>query len=87
MVRAFAYGAISHGGPIELLLVPATAPRLVKKGLGMCYLVCGIVHINEPLLVSASDSQTERGGGGDLGSQVRISNLRGGMLISGEIGQ
>ena len=37
MVRAFAYGAMgrridpSWGGPIELFLVPASAPRLVKK--------------------------------------------------------
>ena len=35
MVRAFAHGAMSHrihpswGGPIELFLVPASAPRLV----------------------------------------------------------
>ena len=35
MVRAFAHGAMgrrinpSWGGPIELLLVPASAPRLV----------------------------------------------------------
>ena len=35
MVRAFAHGAMDHridpswGGPIELFLVPASAPRLV----------------------------------------------------------
>ena len=35
MVRAFAHGAMGHqidplwGGPIELFLVPASAPRLV----------------------------------------------------------
>ena len=39
MVRAFAHGAMgrridpSWGGPIELFLVPATAPRLVYKRL------------------------------------------------------
>ena len=37
MVRAFAHGAMgrridpSWGGPIELFLVPASAPRLVKQ--------------------------------------------------------
>ena len=37
MVRAFAHGAMgrridpSWGGPIELFLVPATAPRLVYE--------------------------------------------------------
>ena len=43
MVRAFAHGAMgrridpSWGGPIELFLVPASAPRLVIKGCYMCY--------------------------------------------------
>ena len=41
----------SWGGPIELFLVPASAPRLVIKGRGMCYPVCGMVHIKEPLLL------------------------------------
>ena len=31
---------------IELFLVPVSAPRLVcKKGRGMCYPVCGMMHI------------------------------------------
>ena len=29
VVRAFAHGAIPHGGPIEPFLVPASAPRMV----------------------------------------------------------
>ena len=38
MVRAFAHGAMDrridlHGGPIELFLVPANAPRLVQQRL------------------------------------------------------
>ena len=47
MVRA-SHGAMgrridpSWGGPIELFLVPASAPRLVSC---MCYPVCGMVHI------------------------------------------
>ena len=57
MVRAFAHGAMgrwidsSWGGPIELFLDPASAPRMVKKGCGMCYYVSGMVHIKEPLLL------------------------------------
>ena len=52
VVRAFAHGAMgrridpSWGGPIELFLVPATG----VMGCGMCYPVCGMVHIKEPLL-------------------------------------
>ena len=47
VVRAFAHGAMGHwvdpswGEPIELFLDPASA---------MCYIVCGMVHITEPLL-------------------------------------
>ena len=50
MVRAFAHDAMgrrispSWSGPIELFLVPASAPRLV-------YPVCGVVHIKELLLL------------------------------------
>ena len=49
VVRAFAHGAMgrridpSWGGPIELFLVPASAPRL-------------IVHIKEPLLLIGNSS-------------------------------
>ena len=55
MVRAFAHGAMgcridpSWGGPIELFLVPTSAPRLVYQGRGMCYPVCEMVHIKETL--------------------------------------
>ena len=56
-LRAFAHGAMgrwsdpSWGGPIELFLVPASAPRR-----GMCYPVCLIVHIKEPLLLIGKSS-------------------------------
>ena len=55
--RPFAHGAMgcqidpSWGGPIELFLVPASAPDWCNKGCGMCYPVCGIVHVKEPLLL------------------------------------
>ena len=51
MVSAFAHGTMgrrinpSWGGPIELFLVPVSAPRLVY------YPVCGMMHIKEPLLL------------------------------------
>ena len=57
MVSAFAHGAMGHridpswSGPIELFLVTASAPRL-----GMCYPVCGMVHIKEHLLLIGKSS-------------------------------
>ena len=44
-------GSILHGGPIELFVFLASAPRRCNKGRGMCYPVCGMVHIKEPLLL------------------------------------
>ena len=40
------------GGPIKLFLVPASAPQRYwcNKGRGMCYPVCGMAHIKDPLL-------------------------------------
>ena len=52
MVRSFAHGAMARridplwGGPIELLL-----HDWCNKGRGMCYPVCVMVHIKEPLLL------------------------------------
>ena len=46
MVRAFAHGAMgrridpSWGGPIEIFLVPASAPRLAAAGF-LSYYLCG----------------------------------------------
>ena len=46
VVRAFAYGAMGRWiDPIELFLIPASAPRLVNKGCGMWYPVCGMMYI------------------------------------------
>ena len=56
MVRAFAHGAIgrridpSWGGSIDLFL------DWCNKGRGMCYPVCGMVHIKEPLLLIRKSS-------------------------------
>ena len=64
MVRAFAHGAMgrridpSWAGPIELFFVPASATRQrpCNKGRGMCYPVCGMVHIKEPLVLIGKSS-------------------------------
>ena len=61
MVKAFAHGAMgrridpSWGGPIELFLVD-----WCNKGCGMCYPVCGMVHIKEPLLLIGKSSPSGR---------------------------
>ena len=53
MVR-WVIGSILRGGPIDLFLVPACAG--VIKGRGMCYPVCGIVHIKKTLLLTEKSS-------------------------------
>ena len=47
LVVQWVIGSICHGGPNELFLVPSSAPQLCNKGCGMCYPVCGMVHIKE----------------------------------------
>ena len=46
-------GSILHGGPIELFLV---LHDWCNKGRGMCYLVCGMMHIKETLLLIGKSS-------------------------------
>ena len=36
---------------IELFLISTSSPQLVKQRYGMCYPVCGMMHIKEPLLL------------------------------------
>ena len=43
--------SILHGGPIELFLIPASAPLTGVIKAVVCYPVCGIMHIKEPLLL------------------------------------
>ena len=54
MVR-WIVGSITHGEPIELFLVPASAPRCVNKGRGMNYPVSGMVHIKDPFLLNGKN--------------------------------
>ena len=62
VVRAFAHGAMgrridpSWGEPTELFLFPASAPRLVKTKVMVCAILCGMVHIKEPLLLIEKSS-------------------------------
>ena len=52
VVRVFAHG------PIELFLVPASSllHDWCNKGSGMCYPVCGMMHIKELLLLIGKSS-------------------------------
>ena len=55
MVR-WVVGSILHGGPTELFLVPTRFHDWFNKGRGMCYAVCGMVHIKELLLLIGKSS-------------------------------
>ena len=52
VVRAFAHGAILHGvNPLSYFSFQPVLHDWCNKGHGMCYPVCGMVHIKEPLLL------------------------------------
>ena len=55
MVR-WVVGSILHGGPIELNLVPTSAPDWCNKDHGMYYPVCAMMHLKEPLLIIGKSS-------------------------------
>ena len=57
MVRLIV-GSILHGGPIEVL------HDWCNKSRGVCYSVCGMMHIKEPLLLI--DKSSLCGGAGFL---------------------
>ena len=48
--------SIPHGGPIELFLVPALFHDWCNNGRGMCYSLCGMVHVKDllPLIERSS---------------------------------
>ena len=53
MVRAFAHGAMGgRVNPIELFLVPASAPRLAV----VCVILCRMMYIKDPLLLIGNSS-------------------------------
>ena len=53
MVR-WVVGSIRHGGPLSYLSFQPVLHDWCNKG--MCYPVCGIVHIKEPLLLIGKSS-------------------------------
>ena len=62
VVRAFAHGAmgrrmILHGvDPLSYFSFQSVLHNWCNKGRGMCYYVCGMVYIKEPLLVIGKSS-------------------------------
>ena len=55
MVRAFAHGAMGRSfmgwTQLSYFSLQPVLHDWCKKGRGMCYPVCGLVHIKEPLLL------------------------------------
>ena len=62
MVIAFAHDAMgcridpSWGGPLRYFSFQPVLHDWCNKGRGMCYPLCGIVHIKEPLLLIGKSS-------------------------------
>ena len=60
LVRAFAHGAMGcriHGvDPLSYFSFQPVLHDWCNKGCGMCYPVCGMVHIKEPLLLIGNGS-------------------------------
>ena len=62
MVR-WVVGSILHGGPSELfLLFHPVLHNWCNKGCGMCYPVCGIMHIKYTLLLIEKGSPCDGSG-------------------------
>ena len=53
-------GSIFHGGSIELFLIPGQCSTTGVTKDVVCYPVCGMVHIKEPLLL-IQDSNSSNG--------------------------
>ena len=57
LMKQWVVGSIPHGGPIELFSHSSWCyTTCVTKGHGMCYPVCGMVHIKYPLLLIKKSS-------------------------------
>ena len=54
-------GSIPHGGPNEFSFQPVLKDWCTK-GCGVCYPVCGMVHIKEPLLLVGKSSHVAAAG-------------------------
>ena len=77
MVRAFAHGAMGRridppwDGLMSYFSFQPVLHDWCNKGRGMCYPVCGMVHIKEPLLLIGNSSPC--GGSGFPPSQSKWS--------------
>ena len=49
-------GSILHGGPMSYISFQPVLHNSCNKGCGMCYPVCGMMHIKEPLLLIGKNS-------------------------------
>ena len=60
VVRKFAHGAMGHRSfmvnPLSYFSFQPVLRNLCNKGRGMCYPVCGMVHIKVPLLLTGNSS-------------------------------
>ena len=57
VVRAFAHGAIDRRiDPLSYFSIQPVLHDWYNKGRGMCYPVCGMVHIKAPLLLIGKSS-------------------------------
>ena len=63
MVRAFAYGAMSRRIDPSYFSFQPVLHEWCIEGRGMCYPVCGIVHIKDPLLLIEKSSPCSGGSG------------------------
>ena len=63
--------SIPYGGPTELFIVPASAPKRLNQDRGMHPPVCGMVYINDPLLLIEISSTCYGGSGFPLAISKR----------------
>ena len=54
LVVRWIVGSIPHGDPLTYFSLQPALPNWCNKDRGVCYPVCGMVHIKEPLLLAAA---------------------------------
>ena len=61
--ETYGVGLISHGGPIELFFSQPVVHNWFNIVCGMCCPVCGMVRINDPLLLIEKSNPSSEGSG------------------------
>ena len=56
VVQSVSQWITSHGGPIELSVIPASTPQLVQQKPYMCCPIKDPLHIKDPLLLIGKSS-------------------------------